>query len=111
MFKVAIAGWRQGNRSLGVGLQPVRGLVRVEPRWWQEAERFVRAGCLAAQGGAPPGVEIERPSASETTSERIVRAVHVDDGLRPFDHTAADIGGLPSATQRVGAGLNHLRTC
>ena len=30
--------WRKGSRGLGLGLQPVRGLLRVEPRWRQAAE-------------------------------------------------------------------------
>ena len=44
MFKSSNPGWRKGSCGLGLGLQPVRGLVQVEPRWRQEAQRLVRAG-------------------------------------------------------------------
>ena len=39
--------------SFGRWLQPVRGLVRVEPRWRKEAAWLVRAGEPGGSGGSP----------------------------------------------------------
>jgi hypothetical protein len=49
---------RQIDVQSGCGaarLQPVRGLLPVEPRWRQEAERFVRAGAPGGSGGSSSG--------------------------------------------------------
>ena len=45
----------RARRQAGLGLQPVRGLLLVEPRWRVVAEWLVRAGTPGGSGGSQSG--------------------------------------------------------